>query len=151
MRGTVGDPYIDASGGRITPAHAGNSPRLPVTFRLKRDHPRSCGEQCGPSEPGLRREGSPPLMRGTAQIGNKRNFDAGITPAHAGNRHLHTGHGFLTGDHPRSCGEQSIRKVYFLHIEGSPPLMRGTAQSVTAAAATARITPAHAGNRWRNV
>ena len=66
MRGTVGDPYIDASGGRITPAHAGNSPRLPVTFRLKRDHPRSCGEQLFPGNPSVVEWGSPPLMRGTA-------------------------------------------------------------------------------------
>ena len=90
-------------------------------------------------------------MRGTVRAVRARLKEGRITPAHAGNSFSAFLQKSPYRDHPRSCGEQSIRKVYFLHIEGSPPLMRGTAQSVTAAAATARITPAHAGNRWRNV
>ena len=91
---------------RITPACAGNSMRA---WRMRAngwDHPRLRGEQFPFSmlilynigSPPLARGtavlslfalpavGSPPLARGTAKLSIARWYDAGITPACAGNR-----------------------------------------------------------------
>ena len=69
----------------ITPACAGNRPRLFCFLRAIRDHPRVCGEQDLMNILLLCKIGSPPRVRGTAPprpagTGRKR-----ITPACAGN------------------------------------------------------------------
>ena len=91
-----------------------------------RDHPRTCGEQS--NLPGHRsfRPGSPPHMRGTVDIGSFLDFEQGITPAHAGNSHTHSVTYTPLRDHPRTCGEQSMRVTADMMEEGSPPHMRGT-------------------------
>ena len=53
-------------------------------------------------------------------------------------------------DHPRPCGEkpaQTREKPPFL---GSPPPMRGKVYIIKHSDGKRRITPAHAGKRWRN-
>ena len=68
----------------ITPAYAGKSESGSRWFKMKRDHPRLCGEKM-PLESILTRfKGSPPPMRGKAC--DKRKFRSGIriTPAYAG-------------------------------------------------------------------
>ena len=85
MRGTrLGRPY-GALPDRITPAHAGNTWEVLITYSHSQDHPRTCGEHhlfpfiCHHTL------GSPPHMRGTLnRFGCDPHYDR-ITPAHAGN------------------------------------------------------------------
>ena len=65
MRGTVSSPIIVDKGFRITPAHAGNRMQKITRQDLKKDHPRSCGEQATIKSQNDAGKGSPPLMRGT--------------------------------------------------------------------------------------
>ena len=85
MRGTVAFYKMGQKWHRITPAHAGNSFYFMRYFIFPQDHPRSCGEQHSPPKSTVATVGSPPLMRGTAQILGCLPSPAGITPAHAGN------------------------------------------------------------------
>ena len=69
---------------RITPAHAGKTPRAPRLKRPDPDHPRSRGENFGRVLNRLYAAGSPPLTRG--KLFQKLSCDlySRITPAHAG-------------------------------------------------------------------
>jgi len=86
VRGTVGPRAFEKKAARITPACAGN--RLFVfAFNLpSQDHPRVCGEQADQLQVRLQIAGSPPRVRGTAQVSKDFNRFHGITPACAGNR-----------------------------------------------------------------
>ena len=53
----------------------------------------------------------------------------------------------LWRDHPRTCGEKSGCIPAYGLQEGSPPHMRGKAESTAVLTPAARITPAHAGKR----
>ena len=69
----------------------------------------------------------------------------GITPAHAGKSHrLHLSI-HRPWDHPRTCGEKTFLEQTGPAGLGSPPHMRGKANTGTDTASEARITPAHAG------
>ena len=85
MRGILLRPCRGRRKARITPAHAGNTPRIQGQNASHRDHPRACGEYCVNLNQVGNVLGSPPRMRG---IQNGRKVwckSAGITPAHAGN------------------------------------------------------------------
>ncbi len=70
-----------------------------------------------------------------------------ITPAHAG-KSVGVGQaGAVHRDHPRACGEKGNGAPLFCKNLGSPPRMRGKAQSRAAHTSQSRITPAHAGKR----
>ncbi len=131
------------------------------------DHPRTCGEQICTNLASFKCQGSPPHMRGTAWGYHSKAKGVRITPAHAGNRTGDCGASSATGDHPRTCGEQSIPPCRICTEKGSPPHMRGTGKirlfadifggSPPHMRGTVgknfmsqlfiRITPAHAGNR----
>ena len=85
-------------------------------------------------------------MRGTESFPSPKAVKSRITPAHAGNSLCSPTRGPSSGDHPRTCGEQSLRKTKSCQITGSPPHMRGTGREGTEMALGNRITPAHAGN-----
>ena len=86
-------------------------------------------------------------MRGKVQDETQQGLWTGITPAYAGKRTLFFVHYAKGRDHPRVCGEKlPFHRAHFA-ILGSPPRMRGKAQSVTLAALEGRITPAYAGKR----
>ena len=87
-------------------------------------------------------------MRGTVTFRGLGLFIKGITPAHAGNSGFVSGNNNGPKDHPRSCGEQAAAAVTKGIVEGSPPLMRGTVLRKGMTVHCARITPAHAGNRY---
>ena len=146
VRGTaiLGDP--DAAEGGITPACAGNRVFC-VSFRSHaEDHPRVCGEQKSMIACVSMYCGSPPRVRGTALNQSYYFIVFGITPACAGNRLSAILDKLQGGDHPRVCGEQTIRRKRQLHGEGSPPRVRGTAALRSGMPACRRITPACAGN-----
>ncbi len=126
MRGTAESKGFAIVAVGITPAHAGNSPRgLIFQFQTK-DHPRTCGEQCVPVSSLDTHIGSPPHMRGTAELVFHILVLMGITPAHAGNRCLQRTCTCGDQDHPRTCGEQILRVSVITPSLGSPPHMRGT-------------------------
>ena len=87
-------------------------------------------------------------MRGTLVRSAIRRESSGITPAYAGNTRM-VGLLFCAGwDHPRICGEHSACRYNRAHSSGSPPHMRGTPHTNLPMKATARITPAYAGNTF---
>ena len=147
MRGTVKPLMEKTDPAGITPAHAGNRRNQLLVQRGGWDHPRACGEQTGKELQMNKVEGSPPRMRGTADVMRCRYHGSRITPAHAGNSGANKGGRQWQRDHPRACGEQSSIKVNLTRITGSPPRMRGTAEGCKRKSSGRRITPAHAGNR----
>ena len=85
VRGTAA-AYADAAQPvGITPACAGNRGRLEALYEKTEDHPRVCGEQVLFWPPARLLKGSPPRVRGTADIKGERTLDVRITPACAGN------------------------------------------------------------------
>ena len=68
----------------ITPAYAGKRAALAVGSLRKRDHPRLCGEKLSIHTRQKKRSGSPPPMRGKAELHEDRENWHGITPAYAG-------------------------------------------------------------------
>ena len=73
---------------RITPAHAGKRSGFVVTYQLKKDHPRTCGEKAHFFIWSFLCKGSPPHMRGKVQLKEFPNDVIRITP--------------------RTCGEKSV-------------------------------------------
>ena len=145
MRGTpLGGGAVEV-GGRIIPAHAGNSHRSSEPCSSRADHPRACGDSpdsggmtrthadhpraCGEllslNEDGTGQDGSSPRMRGTLHPAQLRSL--GPT------------------DHPRACGElQCGRRLVDVDV-GSSPRMRGTLALQLLNPSESRIIPAHAG------
>ena len=71
--------------------------------------------------------------------------NAGITPAYAGKRKRSPFSIFVTGDHPRLCGEKIPQLNKVVLAEGSPPPMRGKDIDFERSTHFHRITPAYAG------
>ena len=131
----------------ITPACAGNSGHNSGQRQSGQDHPRLRGEQEEATISFGRREGSPPLARGTAHPPKRSCCSTGITPACAGNSATSPLRVPFSRDHPRLRGEQHVIPVYRCQRGGSPPLARGTDSCQGVFADFLRITPACAGNR----
>ena len=84
----------------------GSASAMPV---ISEDHPRACGENTQSSDSEESLPGSPPRMRGKPVVPADISTKSRITPAHAGktdggNRCLKT-----KRDHPRACGENSMK------------------------------------------
>ena len=117
----------DGSQVGITPACAGKSSRLRSGMPVWEDHPRMCGEK-------LR-----------LWIPYFQHF--GITPACAGKSTSAPEMPDATGDHPRMCGEKPLCLSLVSIFPGSPPHVRGKAQTTKKLPGRCRITPACAGKR----
>ena len=87
VRGTESVDLYTFTIPRITPARAGNRPSRNISNRLRRDHPRACGEQMIDRQDDTIRQGSPPRVRGTVQAFLLLRIIPRITPARAGNRY----------------------------------------------------------------
>ena len=146
VRGTVVIYIFVSQQKRITPACAGNSIRSEIFCRLKKDHPRVCGEQLLVISIWTRMMGSPPRVRGTGYRLTVGRYFCRITPACAGNSRGHTHFRVPAQDHPRVCGEQKDAFARDFQSEGSPPRVRGTANACSLGYEADRITPACAGN-----
>ena len=72
-----------------------------------------------------------------------------ITPAHAGKSERRDLELLSRGDHPRPCGEKALLKLQSCTVTGSPPPMRGKVARVSCQGSRRRITPAHAGKRYK--
>ena len=129
----------------ITPAYAGKRQNANATNLCKGDHPRLCGEK-EKTEPALKNsKGSPPPMRGKVFTDSCGGRVARITPAYAGKSHGERTLQNSRQDHPRLCGEKSAKSWSMVCEIGSPPPMRGKADSEKSFPVFHRITPAYAG------
>ena len=86
-------------------------------------------------------------MRGKVAYSCAGALMSGITPAHAGKRHSYMSRKATSLDHPRTCGEKHWLVPPVLRPFGSPPHMRGKADTVSKKGLRPGITPAHAGKR----
>ena len=84
-------------------------------------------------------------MRGKEQKGVFRMKRAGITPAYAGKSGIITVEVSYMQDHPRLCGEKTVKGFRDPAEKGSPPPMRGKDATIEFRVPVLRITPAYAG------
>ena len=109
LRGTLADGVLLHAPHGIIPALAGNTSMRDMIPSSGRDHPRACGEHGVHDHIGADLLGSSPRLRGTLLQCCCLPFTPGIIPALAGNT--------LTGcqlfrvrrDHPRACGEHTMK------------------------------------------
>ena len=90
-------------------------------------------------------------MRGTLTSGCDVSIRIGIIPAYAGNTSWRCGSRCRAWDHPRVCGEHTMRNFPYLRDEGSSPRMRGTHGRHIQNRKLAGIIPAYAGNTHASV
>ena len=110
---------------RITPACAGKTRQEGDCNRIRRDHPRVCGENDGEIHEDSLVEGSPPRVRGKLSRKGIMRETVRITPACAGKTFQEIS-AYLPGeDHPRVCGENKYKLVAVDMDLGSPPRVRG--------------------------
>ena len=131
MRGKDTPVNTNRCGVGITPAYAGKSIQAISQTPSGRDHPRVCGEKLYWLVNQLKQAGSPPRMRGKVSVGRLPQCCTGITPAYAGKRPRYLGLERRVRDHPRVCGEKAAASVPQVEGSGSPPRMRGKADTTT--------------------
>ena len=146
MRGTPADIPRNPRQTGIIPAYAGNTMIRLGLVRLRRDHPRVCGEHIADKMRVLAKKGSSPRMRGTRACGTRPHSPAGIIPAYAGNTRRSGSSKADSGDHPRVCGEHHLVNSRTEYGQGSSPRMRGTLQCRPKRHQPPGIIPAYAGN-----
>ena len=153
MRGKVYSKGVGQIYSGITPACAGKRPACPAESALVEDHPRVCGEKLRLSLFFASSLGSPPRVRGKADVRRRGAYTSRITPACAGKRHSDCTGNSAHRDHPRVCGEKLSCRCPVLSRLGSPPRVRGKGAMPDGIAGHHRITPACAGKRekglWR--
>ena len=108
-----------------------------------------CGEKLKFGTNVTKNPGSPPRVRGKAEVRHERDQEPGITPACAGKRHCPRFRPGKTRDHPRVCGEKSSLMQMDVGPLGSPPRMRGKGELPKDTKDYFGITPAYAGKRQR--
>ena len=106
MRGKVAFRRILEFLHGITPAYAGKRPAAWAMAWRTGDHPRVCGEKRFHFAQGRSVPGSPPRMRGKAEMDISEWPTNRITPAYAGKSSLDLASVQCCRDHPRVCGEK---------------------------------------------
>ena len=104
-----------------------------------------CGEKSMRPYSASASAGSPPRVRGKADVMHNIKPDRGITPACAGKRKTARHCLEQIQDHPRVCGEKAGTDERRYKEAGSPPRVRGKALHRTTGTASTGITPACAG------
>ena len=135
---------------RITPAPAGKTRIHSPVHPLKKDHPRTCGENLQTLMKIKWLAGSPPHLRGKRSEKQIAWAEDRITPAPAGK--TITLNRFQNGnrDHPRTCGENKLGPANIRFNLGSPPHLRGKLRGQARRCVERRITPAPAGKTLKN-
>ena len=130
----------------IIPACAGSTQQTCSFLRLKRDHPRMCGEHRRYFARQSPRLGSSPHVRGAPDQRADEQADRGIIPACAGSTTLGRRSRTSYWDHPRMCGEHISRNMTSLLTWGSSPHVRGAQHVFEVLGSTFGIIPACAGS-----
>ena len=86
-----------------------------------------CGEKKNSIGIAATGAGSPPRVRGKDASAVFADIVVGITPACAGKSGLQIIQFLVLGDHPRVCGEKTVKSIVIRTREGSPPRVRGKA------------------------
>ena len=129
----------------LIPARAGKTGCQPQVRHLPWAHPRSRGENVVLQEGGEADQGSSPLARGKPHTPVPPGPRGGLIPAHAGKTLCDRLGAGVSGDHPRSRGENYVRREPMQPHQGSSPLTRGKPGPCRARARSWGIIPAHAG------
>ncbi len=137
-------------GGRITPADAGTSLICGFALGNREDHPRGCGDKQLCYLDAHDASGSPPRMRGQADWCSMIYPRLRITPADAGTSCHRKFREWMKTDHPRGCGDKVVPSDGAASRLGSPPRMRGQADSMRFVVWFSGITPADAGTSLNN-
>ena len=145
MRGKPGRGRCQDGGGRIIPAHAGQTTPVTLTPPLNTDHPRACGANTFCRTIALLKDGSSPRMRGKPARANRLARNTRIIPAHAGQTRACLPVRRSTPDHPRACGANLLLVESCVLDAGSSPRMRGKRPAAYIEHRPVRIIPAHAG------
>ena len=149
MRGKVYSKGVGQIYSGITPACAGKRPACPAESALVEDHPRVCGEKLRLSLFFASSLGSPPRVRGKADVRRRGAYTSRITPACAGKSCRAVVRCCPASDHPRVCGEKARCRMVSRDITGSPPRVRGKEKKGFGGFVNTRITPACAGKSNR--
>ena len=145
MRGKHLFDAFRVRGGRIIPAHAGQTMRCARLGRVMKDHPRACGANLASRRFHHGLSGSSPRMRGKHDRYGHAVAQRRIIPAHAGQTALSSSSLVNATDHPRACGANRRYGRFSTRPVGSSPRMRGKRPVHHRVHANLRIIPAHAG------
>ena len=130
---------------RLIPAHAGKTRSRCSRSSTSEAHPRSRGENLGPSARCRVPGGSSPLTRGKRGRAVRAPRRARLIPAHAGK----TAEQFTSTPsiqaHPRSRGENGWWQPSGARFFGSSPLTRGKLPVWDVQVEASGLIPAHAG------
>ena len=129
----------------LIPAHAGKTASARALAAASRAHPRSRGENFGPSPKALRLPGSSPLTRGKLCRADQIANSGGLIPAHAGKTSSASSAREARRAHPRSRGENRQRVEGADATAGSSPLTRGKLGRPASSMSSIGLIPAHAG------
>ena len=109
----------------IIPACAGSTTGVAASAKVTRDHPRMCGEHGRLATMPCRSPGSSPHVRGAQRLERQSCSLSGIIPACAGSTSWETLRRSSIRDHPRMCGEHSVKHNAKGNDQGSSPHVRG--------------------------
>ena len=146
MRGALSWHRVQRRVPGIIPAYAGSTGWWAGRKRLRRDHPRVCGEHLRLRNRQYRRRGSSPRMRGALVSHDELMLSAGIIPAYAGSTLAARRDARHRQDHPRVCGEHSAVPRLSFSKRGSSPRMRGAHRRGVVRRLRDGIIPAYAGS-----
>ena len=129
----------------LIPACAGKTRVSWVAPRLRRAHPRVCGENCLLSRSPGAAWGSSPRVRGKLWNFRTAPLLTGLIPACAGKTAAELPAAELRPAHPRVCGENLLRLLTSLVRIGSSPRVRGKQILSAMSRLLLRLIPACAG------
>ena len=131
---------------RSTPAHAGNTPRVPPLPPNESVYPRPRGEYVSLIRFVRAWLGLPPPTRGILPCVNAARQYGRSTPAHAGNTSPRPNRYGSPQVYPRPRGEYAVVTLCNATRGGLPPPTRGILDGGGQAQRAVGSTPAHAGN-----
>ena len=109
----------------LIPACAGKTLGLGFARKLRRAHPRVCGENIVAGTEFKREKGSSPRVRGKREAGVVGDCCDRLIPACAGKTRIPFLSSTAARAHPRVCGENSGRHSIPIERRGSSPRVRG--------------------------
>ena len=143
--------------GRLIPARAGKTRRIPWPSRQCGAHPRACGENIRRLRGGPGERGSSPRVRGKLVLAHRVRRARGLIPARAGKTVGWRGAHWTPTAHPRACGENTGFGLRTIRSLGSSPRVRGKRQGGRGRGARRGLIPARAGktldrsSAWRRM
>ena len=129
----------------LIPAHAGKTDAWTRGAENLRAHPRSRGENAFQAAKKVAARGSSPLTRGKLDADRGSRGRGQLIPAHAGKTVVPAVVGEAGRAHPRSRGENQIKRSGLSQTKGSSPLTRGKRGEAGRDDPRAGLIPAHAG------